>query len=366
MADPESKSENDQSNEPPLDLEPLKAAWAATTAEVEKRVVGHHELVEQLMITLLSGGHCLLAGMPGTARALTTSTLARILGLDFHRLRCTPDLSPEDITQEELPSGTATGERGASGLLFANILLVDDLVRLSPRTHSVLQQAIQDHEVTVAGSRRRLPNPFLVVATRYPEDDDAADMAHEPRDDRFMLEIQVRYPDYHGEYQIAASTTAVAEPPPRQILSAAEILLYKQQLRRIEAPAPVVHYTLRLVRSTRVHEGENPDFVYEWVQRGAGPRAAHYLLLAAKARAALYGRTSVSLKDVRSLAHAVLRHRILTNRNARTNGITTDRVIDRLVHDVPDRVDGDETPPAPGDSPDVQHWTTQDVLDLLN
>jgi len=289
------------------------------------------------------------------------ATLARILGLDFHRIRCTPDLTPDDVTDGTHQSVAASDiGRAEGGLLFANVLLVDGLDRLPPKTQSILHQAIQDREVIVRGQRRRLPNPFLLLATRYPADEDSPDAPYEPRDDRFMLEIRVRYPSYYQEYGIADAMTAAGRAEPQQILSAAEILLFQQQVRKVAAPPHALHYAIRLVRSTRVHEGENPDFVYEWVSQGAGPRAVHYLTLAGKVRAALRGRDHVANDDIRAVAHSVLRHRVITNRNARSNGITVDRVIDRLLSDVPDRLAGDDAPPGPTHRSDPQDWPSTD------
>ena len=337
----------------------MERAWEQIRAEFGKAVIVQDELIEQLLISILSAEHSMLVGAPGAAKSLMAMTLARVLGLDFHRLRCTPDLTPDDVTQGvPLPEATPDAGPSEGGPLFANVLLVDGMDRLAPKTQSVLHQAIQDREVIVRGQRRRLPNPFLLLATRYPADEDCLDAPYEPRDDRFMLQIRVGYPTYHQEYGIADAMAAAGRAQPQQILSAAEILLLQQQVRQVDAPPHTLHYATRLVRSTRVHEGENPDFIYEWVSQGAGPRAVHYLTLAGKVRAALRGRHQVANEDIRAVAHSVLRHRVITNRNARSNGITVDRVIDRLLNDVPDRVAGDDTPPGPAHRRGPQDWSS--------
>jgi MoxR-like ATPase len=341
-------------------LSRLHDLWQQIRAELGRVVVGHDTLIEQLLICVLSQGHCLVVGLPGVAKATAASALARVLGLDFHRLRCSPDLGPDDVT-ESGPSARK-GEGRVSGLLFANLLLVDGVDRLAPKTANVLHQALQDREVTVRGQRRSLPNPFMVLATKHPADDDAPEAPVEPGDDRFMFEIRVPYPSYHAEYEMAETTTANRHVELPQILSAAEILVLQHEVRKIPAPAHTIHYAVRLVRSTRVHEGENPDFVYEWVSRGAGPRAVQCLTLAAKVRAGLYGRPAVEIGDVRAVAHAALRHRVITNRNARSNGVDSDRVISRLLEDIPERLNGDDAPPGPDDVIDPGQWTQNDVL----
>jgi len=216
--------------------------------------------------------------------------------------------------------------------------------------------------VTIHGQPHRLPDPFLLLATTYPADEDAAPAPAEPRDDRFMFQILVRYPTYHDEFQVAEATTVAAPQQVEPAFSPEEIIAWRKLVRAVQAPPHAIHYLLRLVRSTRVHEGENPDFVYEWVASGAGPRAVHFLTLAAKTRAAIYGRPSLSTEDVRMMAPPVLRHRIITNRNAHSTGVTVDRVINRLLSDVPERLADDDKPPEPGDVVDPQDWSPGDVM----
>jgi MoxR-like ATPase len=295
-------------------------------------------------------------GWPGVAKFLAASGLARTMGLVFHRIRCTPDLTPEDVVAgADLTGAGATAGDNRCGLVFANVLLVDDLDRLPPKTTSVLHHALQDREVIISGQRGQLPNPFVLLATRYPADD-AAELLYEPRNDRFMFEIRVRYPDYAAEYRTVENENGEADRPIRQVTSPAEILALQHYVRDIAIPPPVIHYAVRLIRSTRVHEGENPDFVYEWVSQGAGPRALQHLALAGKVRAALAGRSEVHSGDIRAMAHPALRHRLITNRNARGNGITADRVISRLLEELPERIAGDDQPAASGDVLDPLHW----------
>ncbi|MFV1965509.1 MAG: AAA family ATPase [Pirellulaceae bacterium] len=345
------------------DFAPLKRTWNRLRGELGKSVVGQDDLIEQLFIAILAGGHCLVKGMPGVAKALVAATFAQALGLSFHRIRCSPDLSPNDVAADHIPA-TGNGEDGSpsSRLLAANVLLVDGVERLPPKTLSLVYQALQDREILARGELHRLPDPFLLLASSHPEDEDAAQNPSELRDDRFMFQIRVDYPSYHDEYQVAETMTATPPAPIEPLASPAEIGSLRKLVRTAGAPAHTLHYVLRLVRSTRVHEGENPDFVYEWVRNGAGPRAVHFMTQAAKIRAAINGRSNVSIEDIRAVAHPVLRHRVLTNRNAQSTGITVERVIQRLLADVPERVDGDNEPPQAGDTMNPQEWSTGDTL----
>jgi MoxR-like ATPase len=334
----------------------LMDAWQRVQAEMNKRVVGQEHLSEQLLVTLLSDGHCLVSGMPGVAKTLATQTLAQALGLVCHRVRCSADVYPEDIL------GEAENEPSALALLSANILLVDDLDRLPPKSSNVLQQAIQDREVSVRGQLRPLADPFMLVATRYLGDGDEPEIQREPREDRFMFEIRVRYPSYSDEYRIAETNSASITAPPEQILTVDDVIRMRRQVRCVELPTHVIHYALRLVRCTRVHEGENPDFVYEWVSQGAGPRAVHCLTMAAKVRASLHGRSVVETEDIRAVTYPTLRHRLITNRNAHSNGVTVDRVIARLLEDIPTRLDGDDAPPQPGETLSPEEWSADPMF----
>lgn len=344
----------------------VRASWRKIQDEMGRCVLGQDELLEQLWILILTRGHGVVVGLPGVAKFLAASSLARVAGLVFHRIRCTSDVSPEDLIIGRAGREDADREDASCGLLSANVLLVDDIDRLSPKTSSTVHHAIQDREVILRGQRFALPNPFVVLATRYPSDE-TAEIPYEPRNDRFMFEVRVPYPDYESEYRMVETSAAVEERPVQQLLSPAELLALQLQIPKIELPPHAIHYAVRLIRSTRVHEGENPDFVYELVVQGAGPRALRHLTLAAQARAAMRGAPSVAVCDVRSVALPVLRHRIITNQNARTNGITPDRVINRLLEDIPERLAGDDRPVvdgevADGEVADPQQWFPDGLL----
>ncbi|MCA9121947.1 MAG: MoxR family ATPase [Planctomycetaceae bacterium] len=323
-------------------FELLQSTFEQIRYELAKCLVGCDAFIEQLMITLLAGGHCLLEAPPGTAKSLVTASFARVTGLSFDHVRCTPDLLPSDLI------GLGAQPRGSleiPGPLFANLVLAADIERLSPRADSLLQQAIQEQRVVKEGRQHTLPDPFMVVATQFPIHDGHESSAErtvieEYHDDRFMLKIKLAYPDESEEFQLATRLSAVQLESPEQIVGVDGLRDFRALVRTVNASADVVNYILRLIRSTRVHEGETPDFIYEWVDFGAGPRATHHLTLAAKVRAALYGRDAVTFEDVRSVAHPILRHRIITNRNARSTGVTVDRVIKRLLYEI---AESDET-----------------------
>ena len=327
------------------DVEELKLNFDRVRDELAKVVVDQEQFAEQLMIAALAGGHCLAEGPPGVGRSLTARSLAQICGLKFDRVRCTPDLLPDEL----IGAGPKPDDGGsvaiAPGPLFAHLVLVDDITRLSPKPNSVVQQVIEGGTVVVDGRTYELPQPSLLLATSYLEEEQL-DLVSRPQDDRFMLKLALPYPGYQTEYKLAESLTQAGDRQPQQVLSAEDFVRYRQTVLQVAAPPPVIHYAVRLARATRVHEGETPDFVYEWIQVGAGPRAVHYLTLAAKVRAALHGRAEAESEDVRQIAHAVLRHRIVTNHNARSTGVSVDQVIDRLLYDVPAREPGDEEPPG--------------------
>jgi MoxR-like ATPase len=314
----------------------LQAAFDRVRHELVKRLVGCDALVEQLMISLLAGGHCLLEAPPGTAKTLATESFSRVTGLSFNQVRSTPDLAPNDLIGL---GAQPKSDLEIPGPMFANVVLVADIERLSPRSDALIQQAIQEQQVVLEGRRHALPDPFMIVATQYPVHDGHENRAErtitdEYHDDRFMLKIKIAYPDEADEFQLAMTMSAAPREPLEQVIGIDELRGFRTLVRAVEAPPEIVNYILRLVRSTRIHEGETPDFIYEWVDFGAGPRATHHLTLAAKVRAALYGREQVSAEDVRSVTHPILRHRIITNRNANATGVTVDRVIKRLLYEI--------------------------------
>ncbi|MBC8351493.1 MAG: MoxR family ATPase [Planctomycetes bacterium] len=318
----------------------LQSAFERIRGELTKCLVGCDALIEQLMISLLAGGHCLVESPPGTAKTLATASFARVAGLSFDQVRCTPDFTPADLIGL---GARPKNNTDVPGPLFANLVMVADLERLSPRTDSLIQQAIQEQQVVWEGRRHTLPEPFMIVATQYPMHDGVELSAErtvvdEYHEDRFMFKIKIAYPDEADEFALAESMSpsmpAHSIEPLEQVISTDEVRRFRPLVAQVEASAEIINYVLRLVRATRVHEGETPDFIYEWVDFGAGPRATHHLTLAAKARAALYGREQVSAEDVRRVAHPILRHRIVTNRNASSTGVTVDRVIKRLLYEI--------------------------------
>jgi MoxR-like ATPase len=302
-----------------------------------------------LLIAIFSQGHCLLEGVPGLAKTLMVSTLARSLQLAFNRIQFTPDLMPSDITGTEvIQENKSTGERifrFINGPVFANIVLADEINRTPPKTQAALLEAMQERQVTVGGQRHVLPSPFFVLATQNPIEQEGTYTLPEAQQDRFMFKVFVKYPSYEEEYRIAETTTAHHFPDLKEVLSGEEIVKLQQMVRRVPAAPHVIHYALRLVRATRVHEGTAPKFVGDWVSWGAGPRGLQYLLLGGKARAMLNGRFHVTTEDIKAVAHPVLRHRVITNFNAESSGISSDKVIDRLLEEVPARRDGDSIAP---------------------
>lgn len=313
----------------------LQAAFDRVRNELAKSLVGCDSLIEQLMISLLAGGHCLLEAPPGIAKTLATASFARVTGLSFDQVRSTPDLTPHDLIGL---GAQPKGNLEIPGPMFANLVMVADLERLSPRSNSLIQQAIQEQRIVLDGRRHTLPDPFMIVATQYPVHDGHENraertIADEYHDDRFMLKIKIAYPDEADEFRLAMTMSAVPQESLEQVVGIDELRGFRTLVREVEAPPEIVNYILRLVRSTRIHEGETPDFIYEWVDFGAGPRATHHLTLAAKVRAAMYGREKISVEDVRAVIHPILRHRIVTNRNATSSGVTVDRVIKRLLYE---------------------------------
>jgi MoxR-like ATPase len=330
-------------------LDDLRRRYDELRAELARVVIGQDEVLEQLLIAIFAQGHCLLEGVPGLAKTLMVSTLARCLSLPFSRIQFTPDLMPADITGTEvIRDDKITGKLSFNflrGPIFASVVLADEINRTPPKTQAALLEAMQEQQVTVGGQRHALPHPFFVLATQNPIEQEGTYPLPEAQQDRFMFKVFVKYPSYDEEYQILAATTGGTSREVRAILDTEQILRCQQLVRRVPVPPHVVHYALRLVRGTRVYEGESHDFALEWISWGAGPRGAQFLLLAAKARAVLQGRTTAEIEDVRAVAHPVLRHRILTNYNAESSGITADRIIDRLLNETPERQRGDELPP---------------------
>ncbi len=318
----------------------LQTVYQRLRTELSRVIVGQETVLEQLLIAIFAQGHCLLEGVPGLAKTLMVSSLARCLRLQFSRIQFTPDLTPSDITGTEvLQEDKTTGKMSFKflrGPVFANIVLADEINRTPPKTQAALLEAMQERQVTAGGQRHGLPNPFFVLATQNPIEQEGTYSLPEAQQDRFMFKVFVRYPTYDEEYRIVEATTSASRGDVQEVLTAEQILEAQDLVRKIPAAPHTIHYALRLVRGTRVYETESHDFALEWVSWGAGPRAAQYLILGAKARAAMHGRMQVGIEDIRALAHPVLRHRILTNYNANSTGVTTDKVVDRLLAETPE------------------------------
>lgn len=317
----------------------LNDAFTKLKAEMGKVIVGQHAVLEELLIAIFARGHCLLIGVPGLAKTLMIHTLADALNLSYNRIQFTPDLMPSDITGTEvIQEDKATGVRQFKflrGPVFANIVLADEVNRTPPKTQAALLEAMQERQVTVGGERHRLPDPFFVLATQNPIEQEGTYPLPEAQLDRFMLNIMVDYPAEGEELDIVRMTTSIHKPLVSKVLSANEILALQEIVRKVPVADHVARYAIRLTRSTRRQKEEAPNFIKDYVSWGAGPRASQYLVLAAKARAVLHGNYHVSIDDIRSVAGPVLRHRIITNFNAEAEGLRPDDIVDRLIKSIP-------------------------------
>jgi len=322
-------------------VENLNAAYNKIKAEIGKVIIGQEQVIEQLLISLLSAGHCLLVGVPGLAKTLLISTLAQALNLKFSRIQFTPDLMPSDITGTEIiEEDRTTGKRGfrfVKGPVFANIILADEINRTPPKTQAALLQAMQEHEVTAAGETYKLDEPFFVLATQNPIEQEGTYPLPEAQLDRFMFNVYIDYPSEAEEHEIVKSTTAVLSYDLNRILGAEDIIGFQQLVRRVPVSDHLVEYAVDLVRATRPPEKGAPDFIKNWVNWGAGPRASQYLILAAKTKAILDGRPTPGPEDVRFAAYPVLRHRIVTSFNAEADGVDTLEIIKRILERVKER-----------------------------
>ncbi|HZZ79970.1 MAG TPA: MoxR family ATPase [Gemmataceae bacterium] len=319
----------------------LKAAYKSLCQQLSRVIVGQEDVIEELLIALFSRGHCILEGVPGLAKTLMIATLSKCLSLDFSRIQFTPDLMPSDITGTEvIEENRSTGTREFKfipGPLFANMILADEINRTPPKTQAALLEAMQERQVTVGRIRHKLTDPFFVLATQNPIEQEGTYPLPEAQQDRFMFKIFVKYPNFKEEFEIARRTTTLQQEEIKPVLTGEQILELQKLVRRVPVTDHVLHYTLALVRQTRLGQPGAPKFIKEWLSWGAGPRACQNLILGAKARALLYGRTHVQTDDIQALALPVLRHRILTNFTAASEGVTTDKVIDRLLRDTPSK-----------------------------
>ena len=316
-------------------LDRLAEARRTLEAEIGRRVIGQKSIVEGLLIALLADGHALLVGVPGLAKTLLISTLADALDLKFSRIQFTPDLMPSDITGTEvLEEDRSTGRRMfrfLRGPIFANVVLADEINRTPPKTQAALLQAMQERAVTAAGETMKLDRPFFVLATQNPIEQEGTYPLPEAQLDRFMLELRIGYPTREEEEQVAMQTTGAAEPMVRPVLGAEELATLQRLVRRVPAPPSLVSYAVRLVRATRPDDVASPDIARRYVSWGAGPRASQYLVLGAKARAALSGRGVPDLEDVRAVAQSVLRHRVVPSFQAEADGRSAADLVDELI-----------------------------------
>jgi MoxR-like ATPase len=332
----------DPASPAPLDAaarEALLAKVRRVKTEVGKVIVGQEEIIDQVLMAIVTGGHCLMMGVPGLAKTLLVSTLSRVLDLKFKRVQFTPDLLPSDITGSDIIVDQPDGTRKfvfAEGPLFTNMLLADEINRTPPKTQAALLEAMQEHRVTVGQTSYPLPEPFFVLATQNPIEQEGTYSLPEAQQDRFMFFLHVTYPEHAEELEVMRRTTGNLRPDLEVVLHGRDLLAIQRLVRDISCPDHAAEYAIRLARLTRLdrgREGEKsvPDFVRQYVEWGAGPRAGQYLILGAKARALLDGRPHVSEDDLRAVAYPVLRHRIIVNFNAEADGVTSAAIIDRCI-----------------------------------
>jgi MoxR-like ATPase len=317
----------------------MRAGREQILRELRKVIIGQEEVINQVLNTLFVGGNSLIVGAPGLAKTLLIHTMAQVLHLKFSRIQFTPDLMPSDITGTDLvQEDAATGRRQmvfAPGPIFANIVLADEINRTPPKTQSALLEAMQEHRVTIQGRTYNLDEPFYVFATQNPIELEGTYPLPEAQLDRFMYHIIIEHPPYDEEIEVVRTTTAIQNPQLERPVSGDDLIKFKELVRKVPVAEPVMRHALDIVRATRPREKTSADFVNKWIAFGASVRAAQYLVLGGKARALTSGRYHVSFDDIRALCHPVLRHRIITNFHAQSEGVTTDQITDRLLETVP-------------------------------
>ncbi len=329
MENPASRSEQEI-------VELLHSGRIRIDSELSKVIVGQRNVIEELLIALFSGGHCLITGAPGLAKTLLVKSIAQIFHLQFRRIQFTPDLMPADITGTEILQESAEGRRMvfAQGPIFANMILADEINRTPPKTQAALLEAMQEHQVTAAGVRHTLPEPFFVLATQNPIEMEGTYPLPEAQLDRFMFNVVVDYLPEDDEVKVVTQTTAVRSQPIEALFTGDDVLRFHEIIRKVPIAEDIVRYAVRLAAASRPHQAETPDFVNEWVNWGAGLRAGQNLVLGAKARALLQNRSHVSVEDIQTLAYPTLRHRVLINYRAEAEGIKVEDVIKRLLETV--------------------------------
>lgn len=315
----------------------LTQTYRDLRTEIAKVIVGQDEVIEQLVIGLLARGHCLLVGVPGLAKTLLIKTLAQAMDLRFSRIQFTPDLMPSDITGTEIiEENMSTGQKAfkfVRGPVFANIVLADEINRTPPKTQAALLESMQEYHVTAAGETYPLDQPFFVLATQNPIEQEGTYPLPEAQLDRFMFNLWLDYPSFDDEVTIVRSTTSPQEQTVGQVLTAREICDFQDLVRRVPVADNVVRFAVSLVQRTRPHHQNAPAYVSNWIRWGAGPRASQYLILGAKARAILRGRHTADSDDVRAMAGPVLRHRIVPSFNAEAEGVTPIHIVERVVQE---------------------------------
>jgi len=324
-------------------IEKLGTAQQKIKDQLAQVIVGQTHVIDELLISLFSRGHCLLEGVPGLAKTLMISTLSRTLNLSFSRIQFTPDLMPSDITGTDvIEENRSTGSRDLrflEGPLFSNVILADEINRTPPKTQAALLEAMQERQVTVGRVRHELADPFFVLATQNPIEQEGTYPLPEAQQDRFMFKVFVRYPSFEEEFEVARRTTTTVADSVEPVLTGEQIIDLQRIVREVPVCDHVIRYALSLVRQTRVREPGVPEFVTEQTNWGAGPRAVQFLVLGAKARALLQGRTHVTCEDIRALAKPVLRHRLVLSFTAESEGVTPDALIEQILSVTPTRED---------------------------
>ena len=316
----------------------MNAGRQQIEAELAKLIIGQKEIINQILLTLFVGGNSLIVGVPGLAKTLLVRTLAQVLDLKFNRIQFTPDLMPSDITGTDIIQEDATTGRRqmvfAPGPIFANIVLADEINRTPPKTQAALLEAMQEHRVTIQGRTYTLEEPFYVFATQNPIELEGTYPLPEAQLDRFMFHIVMEHPPEDEEYNVVRTTTAILDPKFQRPVTGDELISFQRLVRRVPVAEPVMRYALRLVRTSRPKAADAPELIRKYVAFGASVRAAQFLILGAKAKALTEGRYHVGFEDIRALAHPVLRHRVLTNFRAESEGVTSDSLIDELLKTV--------------------------------
>jgi len=330
---------NDQTGKQDVELvDQLSGKIKDVKTEIAKVIVGQEKIIDHLLISLLARGHCLLVGVPGLAKTLLIKTVAEVMDLKFSRIQFTPDLMPSDITGTEIiEEDQLTKKRDfkfISGPIFANIILADEINRTPPKTQAALLEAMQEHKVTAAGTTYQLPEPFFVLATQNPIEQEGTYPLPEAQLDRFMFNLWLDYPSFKDEIKIVETTTSQYKADLKKVLTAEEIINFQQLVRKVPVAENVIEFAVKIANMTRPSNGNSPQFIKDWITWGAGPRASQYMILAAKTKAVIEGRYTPEIDDVKKAMLPVLRHRIITNFSAEAEGIKSLDVIERLSKEV--------------------------------